>query len=99
MPTQIGGSNEKRKKNAIGSSLTDKEKKVKSGVAAYMQRQLNRLCDAVESYATARLSESSKKNYEAHVGSIEECTEMLLTLLGVEDGSDLFMLGTRLFVK
>ncbi|GLU16125.1 hypothetical protein SLE2022_325750 [Rubroshorea leprosula] len=99
MPTQTGGSSEKRKKNTIGSSLTGKGKKVKSGGVAYMQRQLDRLCDAVKSYATASLSESSKRNYEAHAGNIEECMEMLLTLLGVEDGSELFMLGTYLFVK
>ncbi|GLT50003.1 hypothetical protein SLA2020_235200 [Shorea laevis] len=99
MPTQTGGSNEKRKKNTIGSSLTGKGKKVKSRGATYMQRQLDHLCDVVESYATTTLSESSKKNCEAHASSIEEYMEMLLTVPGVEDGSELFMLGTRLFVK
>ncbi|GLT43027.1 hypothetical protein SLA2020_170030 [Shorea laevis] len=99
MPTQTDGSNEKRKRNTIGSSLTGKGKKVKLGGVADMQRQLDHLCDAIESYATATLSESLKKNYDAHAGSIEECMELLLTLLGVEDGSELFMLGTHLFVK
>ncbi|GKV05455.1 hypothetical protein SLEP1_g17465 [Rubroshorea leprosula] len=85
MPTPTGGSSEKRKTNTIGSSLTGKGKKVKLGGATYMQRQLNRLCDAVESYTTTTLSESSKKNYEAHADSTEEYMGMLLTLPGVED--------------
>ncbi|GKV21860.1 hypothetical protein SLEP1_g31798 [Rubroshorea leprosula] len=38
MATQTEGSNEKRKKNTIGSSIICKGKKVKSGGAAYMQR-------------------------------------------------------------
>ncbi|GKU96132.1 hypothetical protein SLEP1_g9402 [Rubroshorea leprosula] len=38
IPTQTGGSSEKRKKNTIGPSLTSKAKKVKGGVVAYMQR-------------------------------------------------------------
>ncbi|GLT75477.1 hypothetical protein SLA2020_472000 [Shorea laevis] len=63
-----------------------------------MQKQLDHLCNVVESYTFASLSESSK-NYEAHVGSIEECMDVLLTLPGVEDGSELFMLSTRLFMK
>ncbi|GLT88548.1 hypothetical protein SLE2022_065680 [Rubroshorea leprosula] len=101
IPTQTGGSSEKRKKNTIGPSLTDKGKKVKVGGATYMQKQLNRLCDAVESYTTTTLSDSSKskKNYETYPDTTKECMEMLLTLLGVEDGNELFMLGTRLFVK
>ncbi|GKV35532.1 hypothetical protein SLEP1_g43788 [Rubroshorea leprosula] len=99
IPTQTGGSSEKRKKNTIGPSLTGKGKKVKVGGAAYMQKQLNRLCDAVESYTTTTLSDSSKKNYETYLDTTEECMEMLLTLPGVEDGNELFMLGTRLFAK
>ncbi|GKV01142.1 hypothetical protein SLEP1_g13722 [Rubroshorea leprosula] len=99
IPTQTGGSSEKRKKNTIGPSLTSKGKKVKVGGATYMQKQLNRLCDVVESYTTTTLSDSSNKNYETYPDTTEECMEMLLTLLGVEDGNELFMLGTRLFVK
>ncbi|GKU88820.1 hypothetical protein SLEP1_g3038 [Rubroshorea leprosula] len=93
MPTQTGGINEKKKKNTIGPSLTSKGKKVKLRGVAYVQRQLNRLCDAVESYTITSLSESSKTNYEAHVDSTEECMEMLLTLPEVEDGNELFMLA------
>ncbi|GLT58607.1 hypothetical protein SLA2020_314840 [Shorea laevis] len=99
MPTQIEGSNEKRKKNTIGSSIIGKGKKVKSRDVAYMQGQLNHFCDAVESYNSVSLSELPKKNYETHVGSIEECMDILLTLPRVEDGSELFMLDTHLFVK
>ncbi|GKU92631.1 hypothetical protein SLEP1_g6338 [Rubroshorea leprosula] len=93
IPTQTGGSSEKRKKNTIGPSLTGKGKKVKVGGAAYMQKQLNRLCDAVESYTTTTLSDSSKKNYETYLDTTEECMEMLLTLPEVEDGNELFMLA------
>ncbi|GKU86516.1 hypothetical protein SLEP1_g1028 [Rubroshorea leprosula] len=93
IPTQTGGSSEKRKKNTIGPSLTGKRKKVKVGGATYMQKQLNRLCDAVESYTTTTLSDSSKKNYETYPDTSEECMEMLLTLPGVEDGNELFMLA------
>ncbi|GLT87390.1 hypothetical protein SLE2022_054760 [Rubroshorea leprosula] len=99
IPTQTGGSSEKGKKNTIGPSLTGKGKKVKVGGAAYMHKQLNRLCDAVESYTTTTWSDSSKKNYETYPDTTEECMEMLLTLPGVEDGNELFMLGTRSFVK
>ncbi|GLT38437.1 hypothetical protein SLA2020_126880 [Shorea laevis] len=97
--TGIGGSSEKRKKNRIESSSTGRGKKVKSGGAALMHRQLTHLCDVVESYASASLSESSKKNYETSAASIRECMELLLTLPGVKDGDEFFMLGTRLFVK
>ncbi|GLU06812.1 hypothetical protein SLE2022_238050 [Rubroshorea leprosula] len=62
MATQTQRSNEKRK-NKVGSSSDPKRKKVKSGGAAYMQRQLDRLCDAVESYIEASLIESSRQNY------------------------------------
>ncbi|GKV37060.1 hypothetical protein SLEP1_g45128 [Rubroshorea leprosula] len=95
IPTQTGGSSEKRKKNTIGPSLTGKGKKVKVGGAAYIQKQLNHLCDAVESYTATTLSDSSKKNYETYLDTTEECMEMLLTLPGVEDGNELFMLDPR----
>ncbi|GLT43130.1 hypothetical protein SLA2020_171010 [Shorea laevis] len=64
-----------------------------------MQRQLDRLCDAVESYILASLAESSKKNYDTATDSIAECMDVLLILSGVEDGSELYMLGTHLFIK
>ncbi|GLU18102.1 hypothetical protein SLE2022_344200 [Rubroshorea leprosula] len=99
MSTQTEGSTAKRKKNTIGSSITGKGKKMKSRGATYLQRQLDHLCDAVKSYTFTSLSESSKKNYKAPAGSIEECMGVLLTLLGVEDGSELFMLDTHLFMK
>ncbi|GKV34909.1 hypothetical protein SLEP1_g43242 [Rubroshorea leprosula] len=94
IPTQTGGSSEKRKKTTIGPSLTDKGKKVKVGGAAYMQKQLNHLCDVVESYTTTTLSDSSKKNYETYPDTTEEFMEMLLILPGVEDGNELFILAT-----
>ncbi|GLU17289.1 hypothetical protein SLE2022_336660 [Rubroshorea leprosula] len=99
MATPTQRSNEKRK-NKVGSSSNFKGKKVKSGGAAYMQKQLDRLCDAVESYTEANLTESSRKNYaDAPTDSVGECMDLLLTLPGIEDGDELFMLGTRLFVK
>ncbi|GLT26481.1 hypothetical protein SLA2020_015430 [Shorea laevis] len=99
MATPTQKSNEKRK-NKVGSSSNFKGKKVKSRGAAYMQRQLDRLCDAVESYTQASITESSMKNYQAApTDSVGECMDMLMTLPGVEDGDELFMLGTRLFVK
>ncbi|GLT76302.1 hypothetical protein SLA2020_479720 [Shorea laevis] len=98
MATQTQRSNEKRK-STIGSSIKGKGKKVRSGGAIYMQRQLDRLCDAVESFISTSLTESSKRNYHASTNSIEECMDVLLTLPGVEDGSELYMLGTRLFIK
>ncbi|GLU09065.1 hypothetical protein SLE2022_259420 [Rubroshorea leprosula] len=93
MTAQTQRSNEKRK-STMGSSIKGKGKKVKSGGAACMQRQLDRLCDAVESFISTSLIESSKKNH-----SIAKCMDVLLTLPGVEDGSELYMLGTRLFMK
>ncbi|GLU03719.1 hypothetical protein SLE2022_209050 [Rubroshorea leprosula] len=90
MATPTQRSNEKRK-NKVGSSCNPKGKKVKLGGATYMQRQLGRLCDVVESYTEANLTESSRKNYEdASTNSIGECMDMLLTLPGIEDGDELF---------
>ncbi|GLT27532.1 hypothetical protein SLA2020_025190 [Shorea laevis] len=99
MATTTQRSNDKRK-NKVGSSSNRKGKKVKLGGAAYMQRQLDRLCDAVESYTQASITKSSRKNYQdASADSVGECMDMLTTLPGIEDGDELFMLGTRLFVK
>ncbi|GLT33662.1 hypothetical protein SLA2020_082280 [Shorea laevis] len=99
MATPTQRSNEKTKEK-VGSSSNRKGKKVKSGGAAYMQRQLDRLCDALESYTQVSITESSRKNYQdASTDSIGGCMDMLMTLPGIEDGDELFMLSTRLFVK
>ncbi|GLT47165.1 hypothetical protein SLA2020_208780 [Shorea laevis] len=99
MATPTQRSNEKRK-NKVGSSSNRKGKKVKSGGVAYIQRQLDRLCDAIESYTQASITESSRKNYQdTSTDSVGECMDMLMTLPGIEDGDELFILGIRLFVK
>ncbi|GLU09476.1 hypothetical protein SLE2022_334220 [Rubroshorea leprosula] len=101
-------SNGKRKKTVPNCSIPGTEKQVQKGkgkkakmwAAIYMQRQLNHFCDAVESYNShASLTESSKKNYDSPGSSIADCMGILKNLPGVEVGGELYMLGTRLFMK
>ncbi|KAJ8425557.1 hypothetical protein Cgig2_027533 [Carnegiea gigantea] len=91
----------KKKKKAC-SSKEGKEnptKKIKSkvGTAAGIQSQLDRIVEAAESFVPHFTATSMSNDIPGC--TIAECMSLLKTLPSVELGSELYMLGARLFIK
>ncbi|KAK9724375.1 hypothetical protein RND81_05G068000, partial [Saponaria officinalis] len=79
----------------IGNNLTKKRagsKKSKMSTALMMQSQLDRICNVMET--TVANTKNDQSGY-----SISECIAVLKKIPSIEPKSELFMLGTRLFVK
>ncbi|XP_020100006.1 L10-interacting MYB domain-containing protein-like isoform X3 [Ananas comosus] len=76
-----------------------RRRKAKLGNAVYMHKELERIRNAVESYnSQATCSVTSRKTDYPGCG-IMECMGLLETIPEVEIGGELYMLGTRLFIK
>ncbi|XP_074285178.1 L10-interacting MYB domain-containing protein-like [Silene latifolia] len=86
----------KRKETAENdrkSHITRKGKKSKVSTALVMQSQLDRICTVMES----TVANSQTKDQSGY--SISECITVLKKIPSIQPRSELFMLGTRLFVK
>ncbi|KAK9725943.1 hypothetical protein RND81_05G179300 [Saponaria officinalis] len=70
-----------------------KGKKSKVSTALLMQSQLDRICSVMETTVT-NTKKSDQSGY-----SIAECIAVLKSITSIEPKSELFMFGTRLFVK
>ncbi|KAK9681958.1 hypothetical protein RND81_10G039800 [Saponaria officinalis] len=89
------GHGKKRKENiSVGriGHMSHKGKKSKVSTALIMQCQLDRICNVMETTA------ANTKNDQFGC-SISECIAVLKKIPSMEPKSELFMLGTRLFVK
>ncbi|XP_020106249.1 L10-interacting MYB domain-containing protein-like [Ananas comosus] len=73
-----------------------KIKKDRIGSAAYMQQQLSRICDAVESFnsQSSRSVTSGSSTY-----SFKDCMDLLMTMNEITRMSALYMFAIRLFKK
>ena len=98
-------SNEKRKVFSTNYSTQGATKKVqrgkeksKVGTAKFMGSQIEKMADALSTY-TSKFTEPSLKSYDPLSDDISECLNMLKDLPGVEVGDEMYMLGTRLFIK
>ncbi|KAJ8429758.1 hypothetical protein Cgig2_001255 [Carnegiea gigantea] len=90
------------KKKKASSSKEGKEKptkriKSKVGTAAGIQSRLDRIVEAVESFVPHFTATSVSNDIPGC--TIAECMSLLKTLPSVELGSELYMLGARLFIK
>ncbi|XP_074318427.1 L10-interacting MYB domain-containing protein-like [Silene latifolia] len=86
----------KRKENVSNGKIghiSRKGKKSKVSTALIMQSQLDRICNVMETTAT-----NTKTNDQSGC-SISQCITVLRKIPSIEPKSELFMLGTRLFVK
>ncbi|GKV20547.1 hypothetical protein SLEP1_g30648 [Rubroshorea leprosula] len=87
-------SSENRKKRKLDNQKSNEKqvqgKKAKLGTAIYMQKQLDCLINAVESYCRIDAPECS---------STSECITLLRGLPGVEPCNEPFKLSSRLFLK
>ncbi|XP_021715665.1 L10-interacting MYB domain-containing protein-like [Chenopodium quinoa] len=77
---------------------TQKGNKSKVSTAKLMQNELKRIVGAMENFSQSSATVTSKRT-DLPGCSIGECLTLLATTPGVEIGSELYMLGTRLFVK
>ncbi|KAH9617367.1 hypothetical protein KSS87_011205 [Heliosperma pusillum] len=85
--------NEKKRKEKTQNEGKGKGKKSKLSIVLLMQSQLDRICSVMETTVTnTKMSDHS--GY-----SIAECIALLKKITSIEPKSELFMLGTRLFVK
>ncbi|KAK9671101.1 hypothetical protein RND81_12G007200 [Saponaria officinalis] len=89
------GHGKKRKENIpVGKigHMSHKGKKSKVSTALMMQCQLDRICNVMET------TDANTKNDQSDCG-ISECIAVLKKIPSIEPKTELFMLGTRLFVK
>ncbi|XP_056686055.1 L10-interacting MYB domain-containing protein-like [Spinacia oleracea] len=75
-----------------------KGKKSKVSTAKLMQNELKRIVGAMESFSQSSATVTSRRT-DLPGCSIQECLTLLGVTPGVEVGSELYMLGTRLFMK
>ncbi|XP_021743957.1 uncharacterized protein LOC110710003 [Chenopodium quinoa] len=90
--TKVNTTSEERGKK------TQKGKKSKVSTAKLMQNELKRIVGAIENFSQSSATITSKRT-DLPRCSIGESLTLLATTPGVEIGSELYMLGTRLFVK
>ncbi|KAK9715292.1 hypothetical protein RND81_06G155100 [Saponaria officinalis] len=91
----MDGHEKKRKENILVGRIghmSYKGKKSKVSTALMMQSQLDRICNVMET--TVANTKNDQFGY-----SISECIAVLKKIPSIEPKSELFMLGTRLFVK
>ncbi|KAJ8422587.1 hypothetical protein Cgig2_014878 [Carnegiea gigantea] len=94
---QDGNKKKKKSSSKEGKEKPSKRIKSKVGTAAGMQSRLDRIVEAAESFV-AHFTVTSVSNGLPGC-SIAECISLLKTLPSVELGSELYMLGARLFIK
>ncbi|GKU98567.1 hypothetical protein SLEP1_g11557 [Rubroshorea leprosula] len=112
--SQLARINKKRKKTTLDGQESNKKqvkkgkgKNVKVGIdtsgccgaAVYTKSKLDHTCASVKGYhSQSSLTKISRKTDPPRC-SILECMTLLRNLPGLEQGTELFMLGTRLFIK
>ncbi|PRQ47826.1 hypothetical protein RchiOBHm_Chr2g0103961 [Rosa chinensis] len=88
----------KRKRNERaekGKGVVPKKEKV--GGAAHLAKQINRMCEAIESRSTA--TSMINKSVEGGGTSIKDVMKDVTSLPGIEQGNRLWFFATRLFLS
>ncbi|GLU08756.1 hypothetical protein SLE2022_256470 [Rubroshorea leprosula] len=112
--SQLARINKKRKKTTLDGQESNKKQVKKGkgknakvgidtsgccGAAVYTKSKLDHTCASVKGYhSQSSLTKTSRKTDPPRC-SILECMTLLRNLPGLEQGTELFMLGTRLFIK